>query len=76
MAARDKEITRLRQRAHVMHAQLAHAHKTLISIADKYMALKKRRNVQVPIPTLVTFFSFHEVEAVTKIVDSLIVTAD
>ncbi|KOB74101.1 Two component system histidine kinase, partial [Operophtera brumata] len=46
VANRDKALAHMKQHAEVMHAQLTHAHKALLSVAEKYLVLKKRRNVQ------------------------------
>lgn len=45
--AKNQTIARLRQRARVMHAQLASAHKTLLCVGEKYLTLKRRRHEQV-----------------------------
>uniref|UniRef100_A0A2A4K3W3 Uncharacterized protein n=1 Tax=Heliothis virescens TaxID=7102 RepID=A0A2A4K3W3_HELVI len=41
---RDKRLEALRERANTMQAHLAHAHKTLLAIGEKFLALKRKRN--------------------------------
>lgn len=44
---RDATLSRLRQRARLTHARLSHAHQALLSVGEKFLALRERRIAQV-----------------------------
>ncbi|XP_026316914.1 uncharacterized protein LOC113228007 isoform X2 [Hyposmocoma kahamanoa] len=43
---RDATLSRLRQRARMTHARLTHAHQALLSVGEKFLALRDRRIAQ------------------------------
>ncbi|CAH0398838.1 unnamed protein product [Chilo suppressalis] len=46
VSERDAALTRSRVRARNTHAQLVHAHKTLLAVGEKYLALWQKKHLQ------------------------------
>lgn len=47
LSVQDMKLAQCQQRASLTHAHLAHAHKVLLTIGEKYLALKQKRHTLV-----------------------------
>lgn len=47
VGAKDAQLQQLQALAETTHAQLLEAHKTLLAVGEKYMAMRQRKRAQV-----------------------------